>query len=131
MDLKQARKLAKKGKLTKPIVKQFEATKKKIAASESKKATVSTDEDDDEDEETIPSGLSALKKASAAKYTAIEEDEEIVDATLGFGKHKGSKLSELAGTSEGRGYIRWIIKEGEEFPEELVDLAKDILKGRS
>jgi hypothetical protein len=53
------------------------------------------------------------------RHYTISTDGE--DAVLNFGKHKGSKLSELAESRAGRGYLRWILQN--DFPKELQDLA--------
>lgn len=47
-----------------------------------------------------------------AKYL-IDGDE----VTIQFGRHRGKKLSEMAGDREMAGYLRWMLKE--EFPDDL------------
>lgn len=53
-------------------------------------------------------------------YTIVQEDGLAPDAVLGFGKHTGKRLSELA-ASEEWGYLQWIM--GEDFPEALIKAA--------
>ena len=34
---------------------------------------------------------------------------------LSFGKHKGEAITDLAASSEGAGYIKWLLKQGSQF----------------
>jgi len=47
------------------------------------------------------------------------------DAILGFGKHKGQRVSDLAREMAGRGYLRWVTRE--DFPDTLKQVIEDRL----
>jgi len=47
------------------------------------------------------------------------------DATIGFGKYSGTRVSVLANDEEGRGYLRWMLTQ--EFPEALLEIVRHAL----
>lgn len=60
----------------------------------------------------------AASKKRGGKYRLTEDGK---DATLMFGRHKDSTLSDLSKTRDGRSYLVWLVKQ--DFPEELKTMA--------
>jgi hypothetical protein len=63
--------------------------------------------------------LERMAAASGRKYTISMDGK---DAVLRFGKFKGQKVSDLAKSISGKGYLGWMLTK--EFPDELVDIIK-------
>ena len=77
---------------------------------------------------TLPRDLPALHEAQFPKNPhAIDGGARFVwnaqgEATIGFGKHRGTPLSRID-----KGYLKWIV--GQEFTEEVKTIARNALNG--
>ena len=76
-----------------------------------------------------------LKRKSGGREWRIDVDADGQDGVLKIGKHTGTRLSQLAISAEGRGYMSWMLQqhktnllEGEEgFGSILPDLLRKFL----
>jgi hypothetical protein len=93
--------------------------KKLLAEKGLRKAKASTLEEALEMIEAAP-----VKKTKDARYTISTDGK---DATLHFGKHRGSRISDLVKREDTKGYLRWLISPANSFPEDLVDVTRRIL----
>lgn len=60
------------------------------------------------------------KGTPSTKYTIASGGD---DAVLHFGKYSGSQVSDMAEESEGRDYLRWILRSGD-FDRDLMDIVE-------
>lgn len=61
--------------------------------------------------------------SSKARWALSDDADGDEDGILQFGQHSGSNISDLAQDTDGRSYLRWLIRDGG-FPKQLVEVAK-------
>ena len=65
-----------------------------------------------------PSAERSGSKKSHERFDLLLDASGKVDVELGFGRHKGNRVSDIVKTAEGRSYISWM--ESQSFDEELM-----------